>query len=66
MVYNIRTKKEVNKMTKQLLINPADMIQGSINRMMVTDDEEELFNMYMWAERRLHYIYKERLNELQK
>ena len=53
-------------MTKQLLINLADMIQGSINRMMVTDDEEELFNMYMWAERRLHYIYKERLNELQK
>ena len=66
MMYNISTKKEVNKMTKQLLINLADMLQGNINRMMVTDDEEELLNMYMWAERRLHTIYKERLNELQK
>ena len=53
-------------MTKQLLINIADMLQGNINRMMVTVDEEELLNMYMWAERRLHTIYKERLNELQK
>ena len=49
-----------------MLMNLADMLQGNINRMMVTDDTEELLNMFMWAERRLHTIYKERLTELQK
>lgn len=52
-------------MTKQILINLANMLLGNINRMMVTDDEEELLNMYMWAERRLHTIYKERLKEIE-
>lgn len=51
-------------MTKQILINLANMLLGNINRMMVTQDEEELLNMYMWAERRLHTIYKERLKEM--
>ena len=53
-------------MKEQMLINLSDMLQGNINRMMVTDDTEELLNMYMWAERRLHTIYKERLKEIQK
>lgn len=53
-------------MTKQELMNEADMLQGNINRMIVTDDTEELLNMYMWAERRLHTIYKERLMEMEK
>ena len=45
-------------------MNQADMLQGNINRMMVTDDTEELLSMYMWAERRLKTIHKERLKEL--
>ena len=53
-------------MTKQLLINLADMLQGNINRMMLTDDTEELLIMCMWAERILNTIYKERLMEIQK
>ena len=51
-------------MTKHELMNKADMLQGNINRMMVTDDTEELLSMYMWAERRLKTIHKERLKEL--
>ena len=51
-------------MTKQELMNEADMLQGNINRMMVTDDHKELLSMYMWAERRLKTIHKERVKEL--
>ena len=51
-------------MTKQELMNEADMLQGNINRMMVTDDPKELLSMYMWAERRLQTIHKERVKEL--
>lgn len=53
-------------MTKHELMNQADMLQGNINRMMVTDDPKELLSMYMWAERRLKTIHKERLKELDK
>ena len=53
-------------MTNHKLLNEADMLQGNINRMMVTDDPKELLSMYMWAERRLKTIHKERLNELDK
>ena len=53
-------------MTKQLLINLADMLQGNINRMMVTDDTEELLIMCMWVEHILNTNYKERLKEIQK
>lgn len=52
-------------MTKQELMNEADMLQGNINRMMVTDDPKELLSMYMWAERRLQAIHKERVKVLQ-
>ena len=51
-------------MTKQELMNEADMLQGNINRMMVTDDLKELLSMFMWAERRLKTIHKERVKEL--
>ena len=54
------------KITEQLLISLADILQRNINRMIVTDDEEELLIMYMWTERILHTIYKERLKEVQK
>ena len=53
-------------MTKHELMNQADMLQGNINRMMVTKDTKELLSMYMWAERRLKTIHKERLKELDK
>lgn len=51
-------------MTRQELMNQADMLQGNINRMMVTKDFEELSSMYQWVERRLQIIYRERVKEL--
>ena len=51
-------------MTRQELMIEADMLQGNINRMMVTKDFKELSSMYQWAERRLQTIYRERVKEL--
>lgn len=48
-------------MTHKELMNEADMLKGNINRMMVTDDKNELINMYSFALRRLEKIYKERV-----
>lgn len=48
-------------MTHKELMNEADMLQGNINRMMVTDDKNELINMYSFALRRLEKIYRESL-----
>lgn len=48
-------------MTHKELMNEADMLQGNINRMMVTDDKNELINMYSFALRRLEKIYRERV-----
>ena len=42
-------------------MNEADMLEGNINRMMVTDDKDELMNMYIFALKRLEKIYKERV-----
>ena len=36
------------------------MLQGNINRMMVTNDKNELINMYAFALERLGKIYRER------
>lgn len=36
------------------------MLQGNINRMMVTDDRMELANMYHFALERIARIYRER------
>ena len=47
-------------MTRQELMNEADMLQGNINRMMVTDDRMELANMYHIALERIARIYRER------
>ena len=52
-------------MTRQELMIEADMLQGNINRMMVTKDSKELMSMYEWAERRLQTIHKERVKELE-
>lgn len=47
--------------------NEIDMLQGNINRMCVTDDYDELFDMAIWAIRRictLHSLNRERLREV--
>lgn len=47
-------------MTHKELLNEADMLQGNINRMMVTKDNTELITMYTFALERLSKIYRER------
>jgi hypothetical protein len=47
-------------MTHKELLNEADMLQGNINRIMVTNDKNELINMYIFALERLGKIYRER------
>lgn len=47
-------------MTHKELMNEADMLEGNINRMMVTDDKTELLRMYAFALERLGKIYRER------
>ena len=47
-------------MTHKELLNEADMLKGNINRMMVTDDKNELLKMYAFALERLGKIYVER------
>lgn len=41
-----------------------DMLQGNINRMMVTDDLKEIANMYYYANSRLSTIYRENLDRV--
>jgi hypothetical protein len=48
-------------MTHEELMNEADMLKGNINRMMVTDDKNELMTMYIFALKRLDKIYRERV-----
>ena len=47
------------RMTRQQLMNECDMLQGNINRMMVTDDEAELLRMFAFAHKRLGNIFWE-------
>lgn len=47
-------------MTRKELMGEAEMLQGNINRMMVTDDKSELLRMYAFAHERLGLIYRER------
>lgn len=47
------------EMTRQQLMNECDMLQGNINRMMVTDDAEELLRMFAFAHKRLGDIFWE-------
>lgn len=46
-------------MTRQQLMNECDMLQGNVNRMMVTDSKEELYEMYYWASARLGTLLRE-------
>jgi len=41
----------------QRLLNECDMLEGNINRMMVTSSEKELKEMYIVALHRLNTIY---------
>ena len=52
------------KMTHQELMIECDMLQGNINRMMVTKDLRELTRMYEFAETRLQKIHKWCVKEL--
>lgn len=53
-------------MTNKEMLNECDMLQGNINRMMVTKDPKELLRMYEFAEMRLQKIHKARVKELDK
>lgn len=48
---------------KELMFN-CDMIQGCINRMMVTDNQEELDRMFIGAITGLNTIYTENKKRL--
>ena len=52
------------KMTHQDLINECNMLQGNVNRMMVTKDIRELVRIHEFAEMRLQKIHKWRVKEL--
>lgn len=47
------------RMTRQQLSIECDMLQGNVNRMMVTNDRKELREMYYYASVRLATILKE-------
>lgn len=49
----------VKMMTRQELMIECDMLQGNINRMMVTDNKEEMYEMYYWASARLGTLLRE-------
>ena len=52
-------------MTNQELRNEKDMLDGNINRMMITDNFAELRNMYAFARNRLENIYNERISRFE-
>lgn len=54
-------------MTRQELMNECDMLKGNINRMMVTDDHEELLTQFAYAHDRLGKLFwanRKRINML--
>lgn len=59
-------QEDYDKERKDLMFE-CDMLQGNINRMMVTDDHEELLTMFAYAHHKLDNIYwknKKRINML--
>lgn len=46
-------------MNYQEMHNEKDMLEGNINRMFVTDNIDELCNMYMFAKERLDTLFRE-------
>lgn len=51
-------------MNRQELMNECDLLQGNINRMMVTNNQEELFQMFGYASMRLSNILAENRKRL--
>ena len=51
-------QEDADKKHKDLMIE-CGMLQGNINRMMVTDDTEELLRMFAFAHKRLGNIFWE-------
>lgn len=49
-------QEDVDKKHKDLMLE-CTMLQGHINRMMVTDDAEELLRMFAFAHKRLGNIF---------
>ena len=49
-------QEDADKKHKDLMFE-CDMLQGNINRMMVTDDAEELLRMFAFAHKRLGNIF---------
>ena len=41
------------------LLNECDLLQGNINRIMVSDDTNELFKMFAYAHKHLDTIFWE-------
>lgn len=57
-------QEDYDRERKQLMIE-CDMLQGNINRMMVTGNHEELLTMFAYAHHRLDNLYwknKKRIN----
>lgn len=57
-------QEDYDKERKDLMIE-CDGLRGNVNRMMVTDDHEELLTMFAYAHHRLDKIYwqnKKRIN----
>lgn len=56
-------------MDKRALENELRLITGDINRMCITDDDEELVNAQQWAKRHIDRIYehnRQRLREAER
>ncbi len=51
-------------MNKNELKSEIDMLQGNINRMMVSDDIEEISKMYYWANKRVSTIFMENIERV--
>lgn len=52
----------IDEQTYNELKNEIDMLQGNINRMMISDDIKEIANMYYFATRRLSNVFKKRID----
>ena len=64
LIYFICTVGRKNNMNRNELRNEIDMLNGNINRMMISRDKEEIANMYKYAAQKLSIIYIENINRL--
>lgn len=58
MVYSEKVDLEVEKAARISVHNDYDMLKGCVNRIFVTDDISELFQMYNSAKRLIDMIYE--------